>query len=340
VSRPAASASLARRVAELLPRCLEVDDDEGLESLALAIHRWQHAHCPTLQRLLATPAERLADIPAVPVALFRELSDSTPTWVGATPPRAAGTVFRTSGTTSGQRGVHRLVDTDLYDRGCLLWAGHHLGTSWSHVLALLSDPAHAPDSSLSHMVALFARKAGAPASWHVHDGTLDTATACQALAAAEGPTLLATTAFALADLLEASPPRLPVGSQMIVTGGFKGRTRTVSDNDLYAAATCRLGATIVTEYGMTELSSQLWGVPGGRYRAPPWMWVTAVDPIRGTPLPPGTSGQLRFLDLCNLDSTLHIETLDHGTVFPDGTLQLHGRLPGATVRGCSLVLDP
>ena len=96
---------------------------------------------------------------------------------------------------------------------------------------------------------------------------------------------------------------------------------------------------LVTEYGMTELSSQLWGTPDKPYRPPPWLRVVAVDPASATPLPPGTSGQLRFVDLCNLDGTLAIETMDAGTVQADGRVLLHGRLEGAVARGCSLTVE-
>ncbi|MCA9573747.1 MAG: acyl-protein synthetase, partial [Myxococcales bacterium] len=72
---------------------------------------------------------------------------------------------------------------------------------------------------------------------------------------------------------------------------------------------------------------------------PPWLRVSAVDPTSGEPVPPGQPGQLRFLDLCNLDSTLHVETLDEGIVHPDGRVTLIGRLPDAPARGCSLAVE-
>ena len=45
------------------------------------------------------------------------------------------------------------------------------------------------------------------------------------------------------------------------TGGFKGRSRAVSRDDLYARLEARLGIpcdSIVAEYGMTELLSQFY----------------------------------------------------------------------------------
>ncbi|MEO0601991.1 MAG: acyl-protein synthetase, partial [Myxococcota bacterium] len=151
---------------------------------------------------------------------------------------------------------------------------------------------------------------------------------------------VATTAFAMAEYLDHDPPALPAGSVVMVTGGFKGRVHRLEGAELYRAIRDRLApARLVTEYGMTELSSQLWGAPQTRFAPPPWLAVLAVDPVTGEVLPAGTEGQLRFVDLANLDSTLGIETMDAGVVGVDGTVELRGRLTGAPSRGCSLTVE-
>jgi hypothetical protein len=140
-------------------------------------------------------------------------------------------------------------------------------------------------------------------------------------------------------LVGAGPtPVLPAGSCVMITGGFKGRIRAVDADELVQLAAARLGARVVLEYGMTELSSQLWAAPGRGYRAPPWLRPRVVDPETGAPLPDGVTGQLRFYDLCNLDTAVCVETLDAGRIV-DGELWLEGRLPGAPARGCSLVVE-
>ena len=63
-----------------------------------------------------------------------------------------------------------------------------------------------------------------------------------------------------------------------------------------------------------------------------WGWL-------GPLLVTAVAGVLRFWDLCNLDSTLGIETLDEGIVEEDGSVRLFGRLAGATPRGCSLSVE-
>ena len=151
--------------------------------------------------------------------------------------------------------------------------------------------------------------------------------------------LLAATAFALADWLDGTVRRPPPRSQLMVTGGFKGRVHKLDGDQLLSIAAERLGVRVITEYGMTELSSQLWGRAGGPFKPPPWLRPTAVDPVTGAPVPRGKAGQLRFLDLCNVDSAVHIETLDQGIVHDDGAVTLFGRLPGAPARGCSLTVE-
>ena len=126
----------------------------------------------------------------------------------------------------------------------------------------------------------------------------------------------------------------------MVTGGFKGRRHALDEAGLHAAVREVLRpAHLVTEYGMTELSSQLWGTPGTAYRPPPWLRVLAIDPFTEALRPPGESGQLRLVDLCNLDGSVAIETMDHGIVHADGTVTLFGRLEGAPARGCSLTVE-
>lgn len=328
MSRTDAHQALAERILAFVDRSLDGLPTEPFEALALDIHRWQVARDPVLAALVEGPVAQLHDIPAVPVALFRDLP------VGAVP-RDQAVVFRTSGTTAGARGEHWMLDTALYDHNAVRWAERCVPDAPRDVVGLLLDPAEAPDSSLSHMVALFGR-----CTWHLRGGALEREGLNRRIREASRPLYVASTSFAMAEWLEEPVPRLPAGSVVMLTGGFKGRRTQLSDEALYQATLERLGpARLVTEYGMTELSSQLWGRPGEPYQPPPWLRAVAVDPRSGRALGPGAPGQLRFFDLCNLDSTLAIETLDEGVVHEDGGVTLRGRLADAPVRGCSLTVE-
>lgn len=321
--------ALASRIESFVYDSLAGKPQETFEAIALDLHRWQRDNDPTLSALCDGEPEHWQEIPAIPVDLFRRLH------VGTVPPEEASVAFRTSGTSGRHRGVHHMRSTWLYDRGATAWFRHCVPDAPTDVVALLEDPALAPDSSLSHMIALFGES-----TWHVDSGVLARGSLDVRVRSAQGPLFVAASAFALADWLKEEVPVLPPDSVLMVTGGFKGRRISVNEADLFSVARRRLRpARIVTEYGMTELSSQLWGTPDVPYRPPPWLKVTAVSPATGTALDPGGAGQLRFHDLCNLDGTVAIDTMDEGVVHGDGTVTLDGRLAGAPVRGCSITVE-
>lgn len=320
-------AALATRVRAFMDSSLTGAPSEPFAALALDIHAWQRARDPVVHSLITTPVTSWQQIPAVPVTLFKELP------VGTLTQGEPHHRFQTSGTTGSGRGVHRLRDTELYDHGSLLWARHCVPDAPTEIVALLLDPTNHPGSSLSHMVNLFGQ-----ASWHLGPTGVQLAQASQRVRQASGPVYLCATAFALAEWLNSTPPALPNGSVVMVTGGFKGRVHDIDHDALYDATQARLRPSrLVTEYGMTELSSQLWGAPGQPYRPPPWLRVRTIDPISGAAVM-GT-GQLVFTDLANVDGTLSVETLDEGVVHADGSVSLHGRVAEAPARGCSLTVE-
>jgi hypothetical protein len=213
-----------------------------------------------------------------------------------------------------------------------------------------------PDSSLSFMVDRFMRELGIDAP-HAIDASfgLDLDAALAALTRAEiggEPTIVLGTAFAYVFLLDALAEqrfRLARGSRLMLTGGFKGRTREVPESELRERLSSMLGmpaSELVGEYGMTELSSQLYeprlrgeDVVHGTYRPPPWLFVSAADPTTLEPLPHGQRGVARLVDVANVDSSLGVQTMDLVEVQPNGDVRLFGRAPGASARGCSLTVD-
>ena len=167
------------------------------------------------------------------------------------------------------------------------------------------------------------------------------------------PLLLLATSFALVALLDtlaASRLALPEGSVVMQTGGYKGRTREVPAAELRSALARCFGISedvIVSEYGMTELSSQLYEgtLPGGAllgkrgiYLEPPWLRVQPVHPVTLEPVAEGETGLARFVDLANVDSAVAVITRDL-VRRRDGGIELLGRAEGAPPRGCSLAVE-
>lgn len=355
-------ASLAEELEALFGRGVDAPlHDEEFAELALRVFAVQFEGNPIYRALCvgrgATPGSvtRWEDIPAVPAAAFKYVD----LVVGAAD--AVETIFRTSGTTRGGqlRGRHLVPHPSLYRASLLPNLGAYLVPEDGPLplLSLIPSPTEAPESSLSAMVAMAAERWGDPVHWLAHPDTgpdVDAFLAAASGVAGSGrAALVAGTAFAFVHLLDALAARgrrivLPEGSRIMETGGFKGRSRVVSRDELYRSLHELLGvpvSRIVNEYGMTELLSQLYepvlredGVGERRHVPPPWLRVRALDPTTLEPLAPGAPGLLCFFDLANAGSVSHVLTEDVGTVSPDG-LRLQGRVAGAEPRGCSLALE-
>lgn len=356
MSTSATSEELHQRVRVAVSGAGLSSDD--FEDLARALARFQAASVPAFARLCAArgvdPARASsAEIPALPTDAFRYAR------IAAHPESEDIRVFRTSGTTRGElRGEHAFRTLATYEAAAVAWATPHLfcGTPVGRAIAIVPDPSVVRDSSLSFMVKLFVDSLGLPATFALsleHGVDVDAVERAASNAARAGaPTIVFSTAFGLALLLDALGDRrlpLPEGSRVMVTGGFKGRTREVPTAELYARTANAFGlpeTNIVGEYGMTELSSQLYeprfagaGAELGTYRPPPWLRVEAADPETLAPLPRGSEGIARFIDLANVDSVAFVQTLDWVRIEPSGDVRLFGRAPGAEPRGCSLALE-
>ncbi len=326
---------------------------DAFDDLARAIATHQYAHFLGYRRLCAIrrvepKRSPIASLPAVPTDAFRSLR------VATFPPSEQRHVFRTSGTTVGTRGEHGMRALVTYREASLAWARLTLFSPYEApplVLALAPSIDASPDSSLSRMLAWFVDELGAERSRFLPVDDLPTSIAALTEAArGDRPVVVAATAFAFVHLLDALDGRvlaLPKGSRAMQTGGFKGRSREVTADALRAGISGAFAIDardVIGEYGMTELTSQLYATPRQAsdewiYRAPPWVRVRACDPTTLAPLSVGEIGIARIEDLANVESAWAIQTADRVQVLDDGGVRLLGRLPGATPRGCSLAIE-
>jgi hypothetical protein len=246
--------------------------------------------------------------------------------------------------------------TALYDAALLPpFAAHVMaGETALRMLSLGPSPRLSPRSSLGHMLGRVMEAFGAPGSGEFVTATgIDLqgfARALEQATAEQEPVCLLGTAFAFVHTLESlapvaadRPPRfaLPPGSRLMDTGGYKGRSREVPRAELLRLYEEVFGippAHVISEYGMTEMSSQFYRREGSAYLAPPWVRTVVVDPERLEPLAAGEVGLLRHYDLANLDSVMAIQTDDLGILRDEG-FELLGRAAGAEARGCSLAVE-
>jgi len=349
------SEHLHARVQEVIARSEAGGEfTEGeFDELALELGRFQAAHIPGVARLLEFHGSRLKHIDElvpVPVEAFREARM-------ATYPREFDVAsFLTSGTTQGTQGLHPMRRLDTYAKAALAWGRRALLTEpRSRVFCLMPPPRVPPSSSLSFMMERFAREFDGRTEnpWFLDaEGRLDRPRFVDAVDQARRagePVLLLSTTLALLELLALLPlPSFEV--TVMQTGGGKGLSHRVTPGEVRGrvAEFLRIAPErVVSEYGMTELSSQLYEgcLPGAqlkgppeRFLAPPWLRVRAVDPETRRRVPAGQVGLAAFIDLANVDSVVAILTADRIRETPDG-IELLGRAPTAPSRGCSLGVE-
>jgi hypothetical protein len=369
-----AQLEVSDRLHQRVQRFAAGGSNDTFEELALDLARFQAGASAGYRRLLGARGgdlTTLEDIAPVPSDAFRLARV-------ATFPREAEVVrFFTSGTSASARGVHAMRRTDTYEQLSLAFGRRALlgDSGRAIVVALAAAPSEPPSSSLGYMMARFmeafdGEALGGPeptfasrseARWLLSENGIHFRNLRHAIAVAEArglPLLLLGTAFALVrlvdDLGSASLP-LPHGSVVMQTGGFKGKSREVTMDELRTSVSraLELGPErVVGEYGMTELTSQLYeatiaesrlarerpGAAPGVYFEPHWLRVTPVDPIHLRPVAEGATGLACFVDLGNVDSAVSVVTQDLVRRVGGG-VELLGRQPGAPARGCSLAVE-
>lgn len=348
-------------------------DEDGFNQLALELFAYQYENNPPYQRFCrarrAEPGRltRWTQIPPVPISAFKELT------LTCEPPEKAAAVFMTSGSTDpSRRGRHYHPHLRLYDASLRLNFAHHFLPDRKSIrlLVLNPRPGSHPDSSLAYFLGRLVDFFGAPGSdffLEKQDLQLDRLTAVLREVEAIGePVGLLGTSFAYVHLLDALAEkglsfRLPEGSRLLDTGGFKGRSREVSAEALQTLFGKQLGLPApfcVNYYGMTEISTQYYdhalrsswlGTPTEpRYKTvPPWARIRVVDPETQEQVAAGERGLVVHYDLANRGSCLAVLAEDIAYLVPAGRgapqapggFVLLGRAEGTQARGCSVALD-
>jgi hypothetical protein len=235
-------------------------------------------------------------------------------------------------------------------------------------LALTPPQAQAPHSSLVHMFETLGRMLSFTRFAFTGRATDDGGWAVDCPATieflreavdAKEPVMLLGTAFLYVHLHDYLAKgkltlRLPAGSRVLETGGYKGRSRALPKAELHSLITALLGVPpshIVCEYGMSELSSQAYDrqatIDGDldsgrtsalsrRFRFPPWVRIQIVSPETGREVEDGQAGLIRVFDLANVYSVLAVQTEDLAVRRGD-RFELIGRAALSEPRGCSLM---
>ena len=352
----------ASLVADLLA-FIAMDDctDDQFNQLALRLFAYQYeCNAPFrsfCQRRGATlrNVRSWRDVPAVPIDAFKAME------LRSEPPSPAERVFMTSGTTGrAARGRHFHPQLDVYDLSMKRYFSRRFmqGLERMPMGILFPDEQAMPNSSLAHYLALARSEFGSAGSrYYLNSEGLDMPALCAALEASERsgqPFALLGASFSLVHVMDALRAqgrsfRLPAGSRVLDTGGYKGQSRELPLEQFYAELSQLLGvprSLCINMYGMTELSTQFYddgnAVLPSVKSGPHWIRSRLVEPITGRDVAAGERGILVHCDLANYNAVTTILTEDvglwAGPQEKDGFLLL-GRAEGAAAKGCSLAVE-
>ena len=357
----------------------QIDPESSFSQLARELfvlqfeHNTPYRRSCEVRRVRPEQVTSWAEIPAMPTEAFKELE------LSCLPGEHRTAVFHSSGTTGQRpsRHFHNSESLSIYEASLLPWFEAHLladglrlrpgrGSAGKlQMICLTPTAGSAPHSSLAHMFETVCREFGSVecvfAGKVAEDGgwTLDEEAVIEAFGkaiAAKRPVTILGTAFSFVHLLESLAKKnlrfeLVCGSRAMETGGYKGRSRSLSKADLHQLISRRLGIPpdcIVCEYGMSELSSQAYDLTIGEktlpaspfgsrsFVFPPWARVKIVSPETGREVGEGETGLIRVFDLANVYSVMAVQTEDLGIRHGVG-FELLGRAAQAETRGCSLL---
>ena len=310
---------------------LAIRTAEEFSEAALELFRFQSRACLPYATYLALigvePSEvkRVEDIPCLPIEVFKHQK----VYCGPQPAEKCFTSSATTGMTPSRHYMAHLADyeatfTEAYEQ---FYEG-------MPIYALLPCYLEREGSSLVYMADRLISRYGGGFFLDDYDHLVEV------LEADPRPKILLGVSYALLDLAEgyARPLRNTI---VMETGGMKGRRKELPKAELHRVLCEAFGVEkIHSEYGMAELTSQGYSDGNGVFRTPPWMRVLTRDINDPFSLVgEGFRGGVNVIDLANRYSCAFIQTQDVGRVWADGSFALEGRITGADIRGCNLLVE-
>ena len=319
----------------LADKIFSIETEQEFEQVALEVFRFQAEQCAPYKQYIEllgiAPYDVISieQIPFLPIEFFKTFD----IYCGEGQPEKVFTSSNTGGTVASRHAMQSLAH---YERTFTAAFEKFYGATerWS-IYGLLPNYLAREGSSLVYMTDRLIARCGSGGFY------LDEYEKLLAdMEADPKPKILLGVSYALWDLAEKFALQL---SDIIVmeTGGMKGYREELPKAEFHQILTSAFGVEkIHSEYGMAELTSQAYSAGDGIFRSPEWMRVLIRDvnnPLRI--LPNGSRGAINIIDLANLSSCAFIATQDVGVVFNDGSFSIEGRLSGADIRGCNLLVQ-
>jgi Acyl-protein synthetase, LuxE len=322
---------------ELEQKVFAITNEKQFSAIALELYQFQfynnllyqdycHAIGKTPEQIRSVP-----EIPFLPISFFKTHRIETTVF-------EADLVFKSSGTTRIVTSNHYVKDARLYGKSFFEGFKKFYGDIREYcIIGLLPSYLERGNSSLVYMVDRLIKASGHPESgFYLYDfERLDRT--LQKLEASGQKTILIGVTYALLDFGEQYPQQLK-HTIIIETGGMKGRGREMTKAELYECLRNSFGVShIHSEYGMTELLSQAYGIDG-RFQSPPWMKLVLrdeTDPFFIYDSTKQNTGAINVIDLANIYSCSFIATEDIGRTDPGTGFEVLGRMDHSDIRGCS-----
>lgn len=316
-------------------KIFSIGSEREFEAVALELFRYQAVHCPPYRDYIALVGigpervQSLEQIPLLPIELFK----SHEVYCGPTPPEK---IFTSSSTTGQIPSRHAMQSLAHYERTFTAAFEHFYGPAdgWS-IYGLLPNYLEREGSSLVYMVDRLLARCGSGGFYlNEYEKLLSD------MEADPKPKILLGVSYALWDLAERYAPQLH-NTVVMETGGMKGRREELPKAEFHRILCEGFGVEhIHSEYGMAELTSQAYSSGEGVFRTPAWMRVSTCDVNNPfCRLSAGRRGAMAIVDLANVSSCAFILTQDVGCVGRDGSFRIEGRLSGAELRGCNLLVQ-
>ena len=314
---------------------LSIRTDAEFEACALELFRYQSAHCEPYRRYIEllgidpSEVQSIEEIPFMPIRLFK----STDVYCGEHAPEV---IFTSSNTGSTVASRHMMASLEAYRKTFTAAFKEFYGepAKWS-IYGLLPNYLEREGSSLVYMVDTLIKECGS-GGFYLNDYERLIAD----IEADPKPKILLGVSYALWDVAEQYAPKLK-NTIVMETGGMKGYREELSKEHFHKILTDAFGVEkIPSEYGMADLTSQAYSDGDGIFRSPSWLKFLTRDvnnPLKVNFSP--ARGAINIIDLANISSCAFIATQDVGSTFADGSFRIEGRLSGADIRGCNLLVQ-
>lgn len=312
-----------------------LQNEQDFEQIALEIFSLQAERCAPYRQYInllginPKHIDSIDKIPFLPIELFK----SHDIYCGDTEPEKIFTSSNTGGTVASRHMMQSLAHYEqAFTRAFEQFYGE--SSQWS-IYGLLPNYLQREGSSLVFMVDRLINRCGSGGFY------LDEYEKLLAdMEADPKPKILLGVSYALWDLAEQFSPKLR-NTIVMETGGMKGQRKELPKAEFHKILTDAFGVEkIHSEYGMAELTSQAYSSGDGIFRLPRWMKVLTRDvnnPLKVNLRP--MRGAINIIDLANISSCAFIATQDVGSTFADGSFTIEGRLTGADIRGCNLLVQ-